>query len=139
MIALLTSVLRHFCSKLLLLSITAACSVSVFLREGQAIELIGVGRSPHKGVVDFAARLGAGSWLGCTQAEQLFDSEYSRRTSVPANFASAGARSNFRDDPCKFCICCCSIRARSLPATNCNRRSGRQTLSLTSNKACTTR
>jgi len=58
MIALLTSVLRHFCSKLLLLSITAACSVSVFLREGQAIEQIGVGRSPHKGVVDFAARLG---------------------------------------------------------------------------------
>jgi len=38
MIALLTSVLRHFCSKLLLLSITAACSVSVFLREGQAID-----------------------------------------------------------------------------------------------------
>ena len=43
MIALLTSVSEHFCSKLLLLSITAACSVSVFLRQGQPVEQIEVG------------------------------------------------------------------------------------------------
>src|SRR2546421_8098484 len=116
MIALLTSVSEHFCSKLLLLSITAACSVSVFLREGQAIEQIEVGRSPHKGVVDFAARLGrlVHGWralrasnysirsirggLPCRRTSQARGQDQTPGT-TPANFADAVAASGRGRNP----------------------------------------